>query len=186
MIKAAIPNGVIEVGDTFALGDLKNSDGALFEGFRSDTDATMLMVLGSPTQRELESLCRPKYTKVLLGDGGAAFLMFKNDSLEFDMSINTKVIDDEVFNSYDNAEGDRLVVRLIVVDRNTSKIAYLGMFTLPVETTSDLKKVVEHQSAYTSEQIISANVTVMNHHSVSDMLEMSGLFKDLDACLIGK
>lgn len=180
-----IPCGVVSIGDTFELGGYADTDGAVFEAFRKDVQTTMLVILDSPRKAELESLTSKKFAKVLMGENGSAFLMFKSSCLEFDMAINTKVIGADVLNSYDGGDDDRVAVNLIVVDSKTSKVAYLGMFTLPVEARSELSAVVEHQSAYSADQITDSNIAMMRH-SVSELIEMSGMAENPEACLIGK
>ena len=185
MSKTMVPCGVIGVGDDFDLGGNGGCDGAIFEGFRTDVEATLLIILDSPSHGEMESLSGHKYAKLLLGDGGVAFLMFKTSCLEFDLSINTKLINDDVLNTYADFGECRLLVNMIVVDSATSKVVQLGAFTLPLAVTKQLPSIIEHQAGLTADQIDRAINVHLDLISVAQLMEVSGMNEDLQSCLVG-
>ena len=177
--------GAISMGDTYDIGCFNGSDGAVFEGFRNDMPSQMLVVLDRPCKEEIESLSGIKLAKVLFCDNGAAFLMFKSECLEFDMSINTRLIPSDILMDYSCDDGNRACVSLIVVDSSTSKIVHIGMFTLPVNTTNELVSIVAHQENYSEEDISSAISQTIQLNSVTALLHASGMFVNPSACIVG-
>ena len=186
MGKSTIFSDAYTLGDHFDLGNLNVTDGAIFEGFRSDVKSTLLVLLNSPQKEELQSMLGAKFAKTLFEEDGSVFLMFKSSALEFDLAINTKVIPSDILAQYEMGEGNRISTAVIVVDTATSKIVHLGLFTLPVDTTVELTKVIDYQRGYTDDEITLANNNVMSKYTVDQMLVKSGIYADPRRYLIGK
>ena len=165
------------------IGYAKGTCAAVLSAFQHNVTPSVLVMLDSPVQQELDALSGNGTKKLGLytDKNGAILLMLKAGQLEFDMPFNANRIPFDQYTDYRseiiNGES-RLLLNMIVVDSATNKICLINTFTLPLKVSKDLFVAVNYQRSLGSAiQIESAINDVINKYSVKDLLKSVELLK---------
>lgn len=165
------------------IGYAKGACAAILSAFQRNVTPSVLVMLDSPVQQELDALSSNGVKKLGLytNKNGAILLMLKAGQLEFDMPFNANRIPLDQYTDY-HAEiindESRLLLNLMVVDSATNKICLINTFTLPLKVSKDLFVAVNYQRSLGSATHIENEINaVINQYSVKDLLKSVELLK---------
>lgn len=165
------------------IGYAKGTCAAILSAFQRNVTPSVLVMLDSPTQQELDALSSNGSKKLGLytNKAGAILLMLKAGQLEFDMPFNANRIPFDQYTDYraENINDEsRLLLNMIVVDSATNKICLINTFTLPLKVSKDLFVAVNYQRSLSSATHVENEINaVINQYSVKDLLKSVELLK---------